>query len=282
MSPPVAPTRHVISPGGILVSDLIADCLGVDAGRGIELMRFGGVYLNKKRLREDKMTTVGEYLRIHPQPRRFPAEGISWAERVVKETEEYVVVNKPAGIPAHATCDNLIENVSHGLGAHIGVPLKTTHRLDIGTQGLLVFGKTATFQSRFNGWLLKRLVQKKYRALVSEKLPLGEVNHYMGPGDRAPRILSAEPREGWKHCALSIDSVTEVAGGFETAITLMTGRTHQIRCQLSALGAPILGDDVYGSRLPSPPNIGVGEAFALQAYWLSFPGEEGFSLPAPW
>jgi 23S rRNA pseudouridine1911/1915/1917 synthase len=282
MSPPVPPPHHELSPGSVLASSLVARCLGGDEAAARALMAFGGVYLNKKRLREDCMTAAGDYLRIHPRPRRFPATGIEWEKRVLRLTPEYIVVDKPAGIPVHATCDNLVENCSSRLAEYLGVELKTTQRLDIGTQGLLVFARTAEFQTRFNRWLHDRKVKKRYRALIATAVPEGDLVHYMAPGDRAPRIVGTEAQEGWKLCALTVERVTAAGDFFQAEIKLHTGRTHQIRAQLGAIGAPVVGDTLYGSAIPAPAFLGPHEAIALQSFELSFPGEEGLRLPAPW
>ena len=206
----------------------------------------------------------------------------------MRDTSDYVVIDKPAGIPVHPTCDNAVENVAIQIGSLLGVKLGTMQRLDIATQGLMVLAKTREFQIRFSRWLETRKVVKKYRALIPRPLTPREVIHYMQPGERAPRVVGAEPREGWKLCALRIDEVVAAGGPqtFEARVTLLTGRNHQVRTQLSALGAPILGDELYGSKLPAPLGLGTGEAIALQSFSLRFPGDGGgeasFSLPAPW
>ena len=74
-------------------------------------------------------------------------------------------MNKPAGIPVHATLDNQVENVLHQLHVALGDSLYVTQRLDTEVSGLIVFAKTQEFQRRFNRLLAERKVTKRYRRL---------------------------------------------------------------------------------------------------------------------
>lgn len=281
MSPPVRPPRNfrTTSPGRALHA--VAEALGSDHARAEALLRFGAVYVNRERLADDRALAAGDYVRVHAEPRRFPVDHVSWRSRVVHVTPEFVVVDKPPGVPVHATCDNAVENVAHAVSRELGCELHVVQRLDIATQGLFVLARTPAFRLRFNRLLADREVTKRYRALVPRALPPGELVHYMRPDERAPRVVDTEARDGWKRCVLCIDACEPAGDAFAVTLTLHTGRTHQIRCQLAAVRAPILGDGLYGSDRPAPAELGRGEAIALQAFELAFL-DERFRLPPPW
>jgi len=220
-----------------------------------ELLGLGCIYLNKERVFEEKQLPKGVYLRLHLFPKRAPVSSIDWKNRVVTETPDFLVMDKPHGIPTHATVDNALENCLAQMRLSLGKELYVTQRLDTPVGGLLLFAKTKAFQSGFNQWLANRKIQKKYAALVSHPCSLGSYCNYMEPSERSPKKMSIESRPGWLPCELSIETCSEVqlAGKniYQLTLELHTGRTHQIRAQLSLLGSPIIGDKLYGSRMKS-------------------------------
>jgi 23S rRNA-/tRNA-specific pseudouridylate synthase len=287
MSPPVRPPLNFQASEEGPASVLIARYHEQSIKEVRALLDLGAVYVNRARLSGDVLLRFGDHVRVHCNPRRFPAGEIRWEERIVAETPDFVVVDKPGGVPTHPTCDNAVENAVYQVGRVLGSRPWVVHRLDLSTQGLMVFAKHRVFTRRFQEWIAEQKVRKEYRALVEREVGTGDRIHYMAPGDRAPRVLSTEPCEGWKLCALRILSSRPLGEKrFELRIRLMTGRMHQIRSQLAALDAPILGDELYGSRAQAPKDSGVGERIALQSCALAFPDENGgervFELPANW
>jgi hypothetical protein len=125
------------------------------------------------------MLAAGEYLRVHTDPKRFPAvASVDWTSRIVHEDDEFVVIDKPAGIPSVVGVDNCVENVPTQLwkvGVRASAPngrsgeapaLLPTTRLDVPTQGLLVYAKTLEFQREFNTLVQNGCVLKQYTAMV--------------------------------------------------------------------------------------------------------------------
>lgn len=273
-------TRHLIVEHPALLSAVIHKQLGLDAARIETLLYWGAIYLNKDRITEDRKLHAGDYLRVHLQPRRFPAAALDWKARVFADTEDFVLVDKPPEVPVPPTLDNIHENVLACVSRALGTRLWITHRLDLPTQGLLVLARSARFQSLFNKWLNEGRIEKEYRALVAQPVTPGTLIHWQQFSKAAPKIVSTTAQEGWQRCELEILSCLPHKEGFEVRIRLVTGRTHQIRCQLAAVGAPLLGDTLYGG-----PDREAG--VALQACRLRLPDRHKhstleFELPAPW
>ncbi|NBT59882.1 GNAT family N-acetyltransferase [bacterium] len=220
--------------------------------RARDLFKLGAIYLNKKRAFEDEALPRGSYLRLHLHPKRFPSEGIDWKSKLIKDSRDFIVINKPAGIPTHATVDNALENCLAQMRLVLGGELLVTQRLDTPVGGVLVFAKNKDYQAKFNRWLSERKLQKTYLALVEKPCPVGRYQHWMKPSERSPKVLSSDPKEGWLSCELTVlksePAVSPNENKYQLEIDLHTGRTHQIRAQLAFMGCPILGDRLYGSK----------------------------------
>jgi 23S rRNA pseudouridine1911/1915/1917 synthase len=263
----------------------VAECLRkhfrLDEARIDELLSLGAIYSNKRRIFENRKLAKGAYLRIHLEPKRFPVESIDWKSRIVATHRDFLVVNKPPGIPVHASLDNVRDNVLQQLRDATGQYLLVTQRLDVPVGGLMVLARNPDFQRRFNTWLAERKVIKIYRALVEQAPAVGLHVHYMEPSERSPKRVTLEERPGWARCELTVRSMREIPGhGIEVEIELHTGRTHQIRAQLGALGSPVKGDRTYGSSVRQEGFISL---FASSLSWPS-PGRppEHYELGPPW
>ena len=191
---------------------MLIDCLAHHFGLRIEecerLISFGAVYQDRQRINSNRLLSPGQYIRVHLHPKRFPVDGIDWTKTIVHDDKEFVVVNKPAGIPVHATLDNQVENVLHQLRLTLGGSVYVTQRLDTEVGGLIVFAKTEEFQRQFNRLLLERKVKKQYRALVISAPEVGRHIHYMEPTERSSKTVSTENRPNWLECALRVVNVT--------------------------------------------------------------------------
>ncbi len=259
--------RHIISPQSGLISDVLFSTLSLNLEESLNLVKLGAVYLQHKRIRQNAVVNSGDYLRVHTKPRRFPGHDVQWAQRVLFSNDDLLVVNKVSGIPVHATVDNVQENIQAYLEKSLQLTLFLTHRLDVPTRGLLIYGKNREFQSAFNKMLIDRTLRKIYRARVhGQDLAIGPLLHFMEPSPRAPKVVSREALPGWQECRLDILEVNPIPENqSEVLIELHTGRTHQIRAQLAHEGCPIVGDQAYGAS-----KISEDESIELQACELSF------------
>ncbi len=254
-NPPVALDFYLRAAG---VADADDAAANADA-----LIALGAVYVNDVRAQSNSLTiNSGDYVRVHTQPRRYQ-KPLALSDRILEKTEQFLIVDKPAGIPVHAQVDNSHENLISWLEAELDQKLFVTHRLDTETSGCLIIARTQEAQREINQLFRDRLIKKHYVAVTEKPVEPAHYTHYMQPSFKSPKILSGTPKEDWVRCELKVLSCTKISEEpqalFEVEIQLLTGRPQQIRAQLSFLDAPIIGDIRYGSTIPSaePNSIGL-------------------------
>ncbi len=261
---PVFDTRHLIVPERGRLSELLPSMLDLSTERVSELLCLGSVYLNKKRVLRDLEVPPLSYVRVHCKPKRYNAHAIDWKSRIVFENEHMVVVNKPSGFPVPWAVDNILESVVTQIEKIIGSRPLVTQRLDVLTNGLLVFAKTPEFQKVFNLLLSGGTIYKEYLARTSSSPTLGTHTHFMKPSWGSPKeVFAIREATDWKECRLEVLATEELENFSHTRIRLLTGRTHQIRAQMTALKCPLWGDKLYGGP-------GAKEEFALTSQTVRF------------
>lgn len=196
-----------------------------------------------------------------PQPEDLPL-------RIVFEDADLVVLDKPAGMVVHPGAGHATGTVVNALLHHvtglsgIGGELRPgiVHRLDRGTSGLMVVAKHDRAHVELSRQFADREVEKEYIALVWGVVHAGRrIDAAIGrdPNDRqkmstrARRARSAVTRVTWARHYQGVSLLK---------IAIATGRTHQIRVHLSAIGHPIVGDQTYGGVHRRTP----GEIRAVQ------------------
>ena len=189
---------------------------------------------------------------------RMPEEGVSPEEisvPVVFEDEHLLVVDKPAGLVVHPGAGNrsgTLVNALLGRGIAGGEdPSRpgVIHRLDRDTSGLIVLTKGEPTYSRLVAEMGGRRVRRLYRAVVvGEDLPeTGTIDSPVGRDPENPTLMAA----GVGRSAVTHFEVLREGGGHSMLkVRLETGRTHQIRVHLSAIGYPIYADPLYGEAVP--------------------------------
>lgn len=130
-----------------------------------------------------------------------------------------------------------------------------THRLDRPVSGLVIFAKTSKALSRLNDMFRNGTVHKTYWAIVRNCPPHteGTLTHYMLKNEKQNKSYAYDREvRGSKKAVLSYRLIGHSENFYLLEIRLMTGRHHQIRCQLAKMGCPIRGDLKYGYQRSNP------------------------------
>ncbi len=201
---------------------------------------------------------------------------------ILFEDANLLVVHKPAGVAAQSE-KNGQKDLVHLL--HDSHPnLFVVHRIDQRVSGLLILAKTKEVAKELSLLIQENKIQKKYRAVVKVKpeAAAAELEHYLVHNVKIGKsYVSDAGKPNAQKALLKYQITAESANYTLLEIEIATGRFHQIRCQLAAVGSPILGDLKYGFSRSSPD----GSIF-LQAFFLAFSHpitqeELSFELPLP-
>ncbi|MFS0690325.1 RluA family pseudouridine synthase [Sporosarcina sp. 179-K 8C2 HS] len=195
--------------------------------------------------------------------------------RILYEDNHLLVVEKPVNMPVQAddSGDNdLLTLLKADLKERHQKPgnvyLGLVHRLDRPVGGVLVFAKTSKAASRLSDVLRKREMERTYLAVVRGDLGHGGLlEHHLWKDAKKNKVHTVKASHpGGKKAVLHYETIERKDGMSLLAIQLHTGRSHQIRVQMAASGAPLYGDQKYGQHVNKP-----GQQIALWAHTLAFP-----------
>ncbi len=205
-------------------------------------------------LKEDQEVTVNIPA---PEPLDVQAEDIPL--EIVYEDDDLVVINKPAGMvthPAaghsHGTLVNALLYYCEFLSGIGGVMRPgIVHRLDKETSGLIVVAKNDAAHQYLSAQLKSRALSRRYLAIVkgAPKTKKGEVNAPIGrhPKNRKKMAVVAN---GGKEAVTRYKTLLEMDKATLLEVSLVTGRTHQIRVHMLSINLPVIGDKTYSRGAP--------------------------------
>ncbi|MBS0334140.1 MAG: RluA family pseudouridine synthase [Proteobacteria bacterium] len=229
-----------------------------------KLARSGQIRVDGGRAKPETRLSAGSQVRVPPLPDaprpedkdKLDPREIAYAKSLVLyEDEEVLALNKPAGLAVQggAKTSRHIDRLLSAWGEGLERP-RLVHRLDRDTSGVLVLGKTPGAAARLSGAFAKRRAQKTYWALVAGlpkpgegvlELPLAK----KGVGDRE-MVVPVDPKDPLAEAA-ETEFVTLSRAADKVAWMALwphTGRTHQLRAHMLAMGHPILGDPKYATE----------------------------------
>ena len=195
---------------------------------------------------------------------------------VLYEDHHVIAIVKPSGIPSQEdeTGDpDVLTLVKADLKVRYAKPgnvfLGLVHRLDRPVGGVMLLAKTSKAASRLSESVRSRSFAKSYLA-VTDGVPraqAGSLRHYLRKDARTNTVTAfAEPAPDAKEALLDYRTAAASGGRALVAVRLHTGRPHQIRVQLAAIGCPLAGDRKYGERREA------GKAGADIALWSAYVG----------
>lgn len=226
-----------------------------------KLARSGQIRVDGGRARPEDRLSAGSQVRVPPLPDApepgekkglSPRDAAFARSLVLYEDEEVLALNKPAGLAVqggtktHQHIDRLLSAWGEGLERP-----RLVHRLDRDTSGVLLLGKTPNAAARLSGAFARRRAEKTYWAIVAGALkpadgaidvPLAK----KGVGDRE-MVVPADAKDPRAEPA-ETEYVTISRAGHRASFMALrphTGRTHQLRAHMLAIGHPILGDPKY-------------------------------------
>lgn len=195
--------------------------------------------------------------------------------QVLYEDNHIIIVSKAAGeiVQGDKTGDEpLTERVKAYIKERYAKPgavfLGVTHRLDRPVSGVVVFARTSKGLTRMNDLFRQGRVDKTYLAIVANRPPqeAGELRNWLVRNEKQNKSYAYDhPVPDSKEARLRYRLVGQSDRYFLLAVELLTGRHHQIRCQLARMGCPIRGDLKYGAPRSNPD-----ASISLHAWRIAF------------
>ena len=235
------------------------------------------VLLNRKEIKLSKILNSGDIITVeydHVSPLDLTPEKIELD--IIYEDSNSIVINKPQGMVVHPGAGNFTGTLVHGLLYHClemkdkfpqdDIRPGIVHRLDKDTSGVLISAKNPGSLEFLSSQFRNKSTKKSYIAIV-KGVPVkreGRIETYIARDQNNRKKFTVSENRGKK--AVTRYKVIQVWDNFSLLhLKLETGRTHQLRVHMLALGNPILGDPVYGRKSGVFPDI----SLMLHAYRLS-------------
>ena len=224
------------------------------------LVKIDGLIITKPGFRLNGGEVV-EILIPAPTPSTLKAEKIPID--IIFETEDLLLVNKPAGMVVHPSVGHDTGTLVHAALAHspemegVGGEIRpgVVHRLDKDTSGLIILAKNDAAHHELQQQFKDRSVEKVYLALVDGQppTPSGRIEAYIGRDPRYRKRM-AVVHSGKGREAITIYHTKESFSEHSLLeVHPKTGRTHQIRVHLAYIQCPVVGDREYGRKRPTLP-----------------------------
>lgn len=265
----------IVSPGeeGRLDRFLLSHLPWLTTGRLHKYVRENKIKVDGRKLPLSAAVSSGSAVRLY-----LPDSALEPPVQAVYEDSEILIADKPAGLltldeTGHAA-DTLELRVRRRLPQ-----ARACHRLDAGTQGLVLFAKTEDVRREMEALIRARSIVKEYLCVtVGHPSPAcGEIRGYLRKDAcRSLVRMLPSPAPGAKISVTRYETLASAGPHSLLRAELVTGRTHQIRVHMAAIGCPLLGDDKYGSHTAN--RAARMKHQALCAWRLTFPKAPGH----PW
>ncbi len=262
-----------------------------------KLTRSGQIRVDGARAKPDTRLAAGAQVRVPPLPdapeprekgQLDPRDAAYAKSLVIYEDEEVLALNKPSGLAVQGGTKTLkhVDRLLSAWGEGLDRP-RLVHRLDRDTSGVLVLGKSPQAAAKLAGAFAKRRARKIYWAIVAG---------FPKPGDGVIELPLAKKGVGDREMMVPVDAKDERAETAESEFVTIaragpraawmalwphTGRTHQLRAHMLAMGHPILGDPKYNNEASVALSDGLKLQLHARRLILPHPSRGTLALEAP-
>lgn len=240
------------------------------------LIKNGGVKLNDEAKKPSYQLKENDKIEFElPQDEEIKIEPQNIPLEIVYEDENMLVVNKPSGMLTHPTAIERENTLVNALLYHFGGNLSDIngvfrrgilHRLDRNTSGLLMIAKNNKAHEFLANQIKEHTITKKYRAVVKGVVEKDEfeIDSPIGRNPNQPHKMAV--REDGKPSKTIVKLLERFKDATYLELTLVTGRTHQIRVHMKSINHPVYNDTLYGAGQGKVKT----EEQVLQSYYLRF------------
>lgn len=240
------------------------------------LIKNGGVKLNDEAKKPSYQLKENDKIEFElPQDEEIKIEPQNIPLEIVYEDENMLVVNKPSGMLTHPTAIERENTLVNALLYHFGDNLSDIngvfrrgilHRLDRNTSGLLMIAKNNKAHEFLANQIKEHTITKKYRAVVKGVVEKDEfeIDSPIGRNPNQPHKMAV--REDGKPSKTIVKILERFKDATYLELTLVTGRTHQIRVHMKSINHPVYNDTLYGAGQGKVKT----EEQVLQSYYLRF------------
>ncbi len=245
--------------GSRLDKYVTAHCSGLSRTQAQKLIAEGHVTVNNRTARASLKLNSGDRLEVNlPPAAPSPLKPEAIPLDIIYEDTDLLVVDKPAGLTVHPAPGHPDHTLVNAILSHLPAPTEDddgerpgiVHRLDKDTSGVMVVARNAPAHLNLAGQFKDRSVLKVYLVLVKGHLSPedGVIEAPVGRDPRHRERMAVTPDSRGREARTEYHVLDYINAYTLLEVRPVTGRTHQIRVHLKAIGFPVAGDSVYGSK----------------------------------
>ncbi len=216
----------------------------------VKKAKFGGIFLNGTTVTVRAQVNKGDKIEVYVDEKK--SEGIPSMDiplTVLYEDEDILAVDKPINMPTHPSKGNNLPTLANAVMGYYGgdFVFRSVNRLDRDTSGIVIIAKNQISASALSSSMKKGLWKKKYHTIV-EGCPNPKESRIDAPIERIEEgNIKRTVRPDGKRAITDYRVVDEYEDSSLCEISLLTGRTHQIRVHMAHIGHPLVSDFLYGT-----------------------------------